>query len=101
MDKVPGTRKNDSVENNQTTSCDSANGWQEFEFASKTRCFRSFGEIKGEDIISTCLAHNATILTPKNEAELNELYEVYKDVLGLITSFSLFFTLNGCVTQLR
>ena len=83
MDKVPGTGKNDSIENSQPRPCE--DDWQEFTFASKTRCFRSFGDIKGENIISTCLAHNATILTPKNESELDELYEVYKDVLGLIT----------------
>ena len=91
MDKVPGDGKNDSIESNQTTFCDSANGWQEFQFASKKRCFRSFGYKKGEDIVSTCSAYNATIITPKNKTELDELYEVYKLVLGLVTLLSLSF----------
>ena len=85
MDKVPGIGNNDSIESNQTTSCDSANGWQELTFASKTRCFRSFGYKAGEEIVSTCLAQNATILTPKDRTELDELYDKYKTVLGLFT----------------
>ena len=92
MDKVPGAGKNDSSENSQSTSCE--DGWQELTFASRKRCFRNFGEIKGEEIISTCLAHNATILTPKNKTELDELYELYKNVSGFVTILSLIFFLE-------
>ena len=83
MDKVPGTGENDSIENSQSGPCE--DDWQEFTFASKTRCFRNFGDIKGENIISTCLAQNSTILTPKDRTELDELYDKYKTVLGLFT----------------
>ena len=92
MDKVPGAGKNDSSENSRSTYCE--DGWQELTFASRTRCFRNFGEIKGEEIISTCSAHNATILTPKNETELDELYELYKNVSGIVTILSLNFISN-------